>query len=264
MHTQGVLSSGRRIAYASGLFIDTYKGVPEVQHSGATAGYRGFLTRFPDQGLAVAVMCNAASANPSRFAHQVADLLLGDVLTEDVWTAPQGAEVPVRRLESLTGAYVRLRDKQRVDIRLQDGTLRLLGRALVPLSERRFVTEDNLTIEFERAAGGRPAFTVTQVDGDVFRVEPVDDFNPTAADLADYVGVFHSDEARVTYRFEVGDGRLERVDRYGQRASLRPSYPDVFVGPGGLYLFRRTGDRVTSLSYSASRVWDLRFEKMQN
>lgn len=265
MHTQGVLNSGREIAYASGLVIGRYKGVREVQHSGATAGYRGFLTRFPDQGVAVAVMCNAANANPGRFAHAAADLYLGDVLVEEDWTAPDAVDVPAERLEALTGGYVRLRDKRRVDISLEDGALQLLGRALIPTSATRFVREGNLTIDFQQAPeNGRAGFTVTQSDGDVFRLEPVDDFDPTPAELADYAGEFHSEEARVTYRFEVSNGRLERVDRYGQRAALRPSYPDTFVGPGGLYLFRRTGSRVTSLSFSASRVWDLRFEKAQN
>jgi CubicO group peptidase (beta-lactamase class C family) len=53
MHRQGVLNSGRTITYASGLFIGEYKGVREIQHSGGTAAYQGFLTRFPDQGIAV-------------------------------------------------------------------------------------------------------------------------------------------------------------------------------------------------------------------
>ncbi|KPJ90357.1 MAG: hypothetical protein AMS18_11130, partial [Gemmatimonas sp. SG8_17] len=83
MHTQGVLNSGRTIQYASGLFIDQYKGIREVQHSGGTAGYRGFLTRFPDHGVAVAVMCNNGSANAGGLAHQVADLFLGAAIASD-------------------------------------------------------------------------------------------------------------------------------------------------------------------------------------
>ncbi|MDX1747218.1 MAG: serine hydrolase domain-containing protein, partial [Halobacteriales archaeon] len=58
MHRQGVLNNGRRIAYASGLRIDEYRGVSRVSHGGATAGYRAYLARFPEQGLAVAVLCN--------------------------------------------------------------------------------------------------------------------------------------------------------------------------------------------------------------
>ena len=80
MHRQGILGSGSAIAYASGLFIGEYKGIREVQHGGSTAGYRGYLTRFPDHGIAVAVMCNASNSNAGGLAHQVADLYLADAI----------------------------------------------------------------------------------------------------------------------------------------------------------------------------------------
>ena len=38
-------------------------GRPEVGHSGSTAGYRAHLTRFPQQHLSVAVLCNVASGD---------------------------------------------------------------------------------------------------------------------------------------------------------------------------------------------------------
>src|SRR5262249_58374290 len=50
----------------------------EVYHSGSTAGYNAFLTRFPDQHLSVAVLCNATSGQATQYAHAVADLYLGE------------------------------------------------------------------------------------------------------------------------------------------------------------------------------------------
>jgi CubicO group peptidase (beta-lactamase class C family) len=50
-----VLRSGRRITYALGLEVSSYDGVSEVSHSGATAGYRTFLARYPDQHVSLAV-----------------------------------------------------------------------------------------------------------------------------------------------------------------------------------------------------------------
>src|SRR5262249_36731412 len=73
----GTFSDGRRHGYALGLFVGTYKGVREVYHSGSTAGYNAFLTRFPDQHVSVAVLCNATSGQATQYAHAVADLYLG-------------------------------------------------------------------------------------------------------------------------------------------------------------------------------------------
>ena len=58
----------------------TTAALHRVEHSGATAGYRADLLRFPGRGLAVAVLCNAATAAPSRYANQLVDSLLASAL----------------------------------------------------------------------------------------------------------------------------------------------------------------------------------------
>src|SRR5262249_40932403 len=57
--------------YALGLTVGTFETLREVSHSGSTAGYSAFLTRFPDQRVSVAVLCNV-STNATLLAHQVA------------------------------------------------------------------------------------------------------------------------------------------------------------------------------------------------
>jgi CubicO group peptidase (beta-lactamase class C family) len=69
--TPGRFTDGRAHNYAFGLFVGPYRGVPEVNHSGSTAGYRAFLTRYPDQHVSVAVLCNAGNANATQYAHAV-------------------------------------------------------------------------------------------------------------------------------------------------------------------------------------------------
>ena len=50
LQRRGRLSDGLEIAYARGLVVSRYRGVPEISHSGSTAGYRAFLTRYPGPG----------------------------------------------------------------------------------------------------------------------------------------------------------------------------------------------------------------------
>ena len=80
MHVRGILTKGDTIEYALGLFVTKYRGLPMVDHSGATAGYRAELGRFPGRGLAVAVLCNAANATATRYATRIADEILGSAL----------------------------------------------------------------------------------------------------------------------------------------------------------------------------------------
>jgi CubicO group peptidase (beta-lactamase class C family) len=75
---QAKLNDGRTIGYAFGLFVQDYRGLKEVSHSGTTAAYNAWLARYPDQDLSVAVLCNSSLANPTPLGHQVADVYLGE------------------------------------------------------------------------------------------------------------------------------------------------------------------------------------------
>jgi CubicO group peptidase (beta-lactamase class C family) len=85
----GKLSDGKPHDYAMGLTVRQYKGIPEVSHSGSTAGYRAHLMRYPEQHLSVAVLCNVASGNATQYAQTVADLYLGDAIKTDGAAPPQ-------------------------------------------------------------------------------------------------------------------------------------------------------------------------------
>jgi len=66
MQEQAVLTGGRKIAYARGLFVQSWAGQPEIAHSGATAGYRAWLARFPVQGLSVRCCATAPGSTRCR------------------------------------------------------------------------------------------------------------------------------------------------------------------------------------------------------
>ncbi|WP_419948313.1 serine hydrolase domain-containing protein [Candidatus Palauibacter sp.] len=270
MHEQGMLSTGRQISYAGGLFVGEYKGVREVQHSGGTAAYRGFLTRFPDHGIAVSVMCNAGPANPGRLAREVAELYLGDAISEEAAADDMpGVDLDPARVAALAGGYRDTRTGQFMELTADGSSLRLGlgpgGMELMPMSETEFVSPNGVSIAFESGGeGGRPAAIMNTPVAENVRIEPVGEFAPTAADLAAYVGAYRSDEAEVTYWVEVEDGTLMLKDRYGDGGALEPVYPDAFTRGGSTYIFHRdAGGRVTEASLSQGRVWDLRFERAQ-
>jgi CubicO group peptidase (beta-lactamase class C family) len=77
---QGKVNTGKVLDYAKGLFIADYRGLHTVSHGGAWGGYRAELLRFPDQHFSVACLCNRSDANPSKRAHQVADIYLGSMM----------------------------------------------------------------------------------------------------------------------------------------------------------------------------------------
>jgi CubicO group peptidase (beta-lactamase class C family) len=264
MHRQSILNSWQVHSYASGLQIGEYKGLPVVEHSGSTAGYRGHLTRFPDQGLAVAVMCNASTGNAGALLRQVADLYLGDAVSG--WTAPgpaSGVEIGRDRLNSLAGGYRDMRRETLMSITATEQGLRMGRTLLVPVSENRFEA-GNTVVEFEAVpfADGRPAAVMHTSGADNVRLEPVPEIDPSEAELMEYAGTYRSEEAEAAFSVEVENGTFVLKDRWGRGRLLQPLYPDAFGAGENTYIFRRDrAGRVVEVSLSQSRVWDLRFQK---
>lgn len=272
MHGQGRLTSGRTIEYARGLYVTHYRGVAEVSHSGATAGYRAFLGRYPVQGVAVAVLCNASQANATALAHQVADAYLGSAAP----TTSTGAAPPVRialaRLEALAGAYRSTRDGAPLRLVVRDGRLHVDGgAALGAVDDVRFQegptpgATPSSTVLFDAAPSpdGRPAFRILRSDGDTLRYERFALVAPTPAQLAEYVGTYRSDEADGTLVVSVDRGALRVVDAYGRvLGSLPPTWADAFGDEGlGVRFIRDSTRRVVALGMRASRAWDVRFAR---
>ncbi|HEX6975521.1 MAG TPA: serine hydrolase domain-containing protein, partial [Vicinamibacterales bacterium] len=101
--TRGHFSDGREHEYGLGLYVRPYHGVLEVGHSGSTAGYRAYLARYPERHVSVAVLCNAANANATQFAHAVADLYLGNAVTAPA-SAAAGGRGPAQSVATLAPA----------------------------------------------------------------------------------------------------------------------------------------------------------------
>jgi CubicO group peptidase (beta-lactamase class C family) len=115
LHTVGVLNDGKAITYALGLSVDKYRGLHQVSHGGAWAGFRAHLLRFPDQAVSIFSLCNLASSNPAALNQRVADLILADRLGT---REPQGTFVrapagrPTMAGASLAGLPGRYRSEE--------------------------------------------------------------------------------------------------------------------------------------------------------
>jgi beta-lactamase family protein len=265
----GRFNDGRPHEYALGLFIDTYKGVREVQHSGSTAGYRAYIADYPDQRVSVAVLCNAANGNATQYAHTVADLFLGDAVkgrrAEPSDNAPAAAQngAPVRSLSeaemnALTGMYRNADNGQPLTVSREGNTLRLdRGGVLTPVSAATFALVNGSTLEF--AGGGA---RMTDRFGTVESYERTTVAKPDRAALQAYLGTYTSEEAEVTLSAVLDGDTLVLNRRPDAAIRLTPVYTDAFRGSIGLVRFiRDTSARVTGFSVSQDRVWDLRFAR---
>ena len=255
----GHFNDGRVHGYALGLFVGSYKGLREVFHSGSTAGYQAFLTRFPDQHVSVAVLCNVATAQATQYAHAVAEAYLGDRVKSP----------PATTTHTLTGAEMdRFAGMWKNDVtelpiiieRDNDGLMSRTVR-LQAESPTRLLTGEGEHIDVD-ARGLRHTDAYATVD-EYSRVQPA---SYTDDQLARFAGTYVSDEAETTLTAVVENHALVLKRRPDTTIALTPLYPGAFSADHGLgtVVFRMDGSgHASELSVIQDRVWDLRFRKLE-
>ncbi|HEY0650541.1 serine hydrolase domain-containing protein [Phenylobacterium sp.] len=256
LQEQAVLTGGRKIAYGRGLVSQAFKGQAEIAHSGATAGYRAWLARFPGQGLSVAVLCNTAGANAVRLGRRVAELHLPPGPA-----APTPIAQPADELERLPGVYVDERTGSVLRVVAENGGLSVRGAgAFAPAGKGRYRGGDMDWVFGPDAVERRAA------DGETVRYRRVTPVTPTAAELGELAGAYSSLEANGVLLATIRGGALvlAPADRPSAPVVARPLYKDAFQGDDGLIRVVRGPDgKVTGLRFTGARVYSLEFRRIE-
>jgi CubicO group peptidase (beta-lactamase class C family) len=278
MNTEAKLNNGETFGGSMGQFVNKYKGLNQIQHGGADAGYRSYLGRFPDQDFAVAVFSNLGSFNPTGLSLRVADVFLRDLyeLTEqgsdkDAKKAPAFVKLDKKQLKKHSGTYWNDAGSYSRTIYLKKDTLWYdRGNSespLVPLSESKFKmlnVDVDLRVQFTNENGDRKM--IVTIDGgepiisDAY-IEP----NYSKNELEQFAGNYFSEELNTNYVLKVEDGKLMATHfRHGNLA-LNPVKEDMFRSNrwflGILSFFRDNAGNIEGLFVSSGRVRNLLFSK---
>ena len=164
----GRFNDGRTHGYALGLQVGTYKGLREISHGGATAGYRAYLSHYPEAKTAVALLCNAASVVPETYASAVADVVLSGRLKQTTMAA--GVPPDSKTLGSLLGTYRNVETSVPMTLVSTDAGIRIArGPSFVAASGGRFASVQGDSLEVDGAGGVR----VSDAYGTITRYERV-------------------------------------------------------------------------------------------
>jgi len=279
LNTRAILNSGDTIGAAKGQFIGTYKGLKEISHGGADAGYRTFLTRFPEENFSVAVFGNSASFNSGELAHKVVDIYLKDQLLNE----PVEEESTKDKTDEKLALSSKLIDSYIGDYELQPGFIisvseesgSLMAQAtgqqiisLEPVSETEFKVKGvDASIHFIPNGGAKVGSIKLHQGGQIMDAPRLADFDKSEVNLDDFTGEFYSDELSTSYHFKIKDGKLVAEHPRISDIELTPSKKDFFSGNqwffGQIEFKRDQGGNISSCEVSAGRVRNLKFIKIK-
>lgn len=278
LNTLAVLNNGKTFGGALGQFVGKYKGLNEIQHGGADAGYRTYLTRFPDENFSVVVFSNSAQFNSGGMAHKVVDIYLKDKIKEAPKKEVPKEEKPAEKVEVAPKTLATYKGKYElqpgfvITIRETEGGLeaQATGQPMVKLeaiSLTKFqVVGVPATLEFVPNDGAAVQVVKLAQGGQVMDAKRIKDFDEKAVKLSEFTGEFYSEELATSYHFQVEADKLMAKHSRLSDITLDPSKKDVFSGStwyfGQITFVRDADGQITGCKVSNGRVRNLHFEKI--
>jgi hypothetical protein len=264
------LTNGESIPYAFGLVTGKYRGLDTVGHSGADAGYRSDLLRFPNQHFSVACLCNAGSdAGPGTLTQKVADVVLaGDLKeTEEGKAKATFITPPTEQLSPKVGYYWDAQTREIRKVVLKDGALGLdVGDEVLPLhaitNDRFQIAEYPVEMQFSAGSAGALSLRMGTPGEKMKLYERLAPYTLPDAQRKDYVGNYRSTEIDPVYRIVEENSKLMLRRLKHEPETLMAVAPDLFQAEVGTIQFVRDGKKnVVNMKLSTGRIRDLEFSK---
>jgi hypothetical protein len=257
---RGVLNNGSQINYGMGLWLGNYRGLPTVEHSGGTFGYRTEVLRFPQQQFSVIALCNVANANVENLGRQVAAVFLGNKLQPEAGDLAPGTFPDAT---PFAGTYLDPRTRMIYTFTVTDGRLMAWGSVLRRFGANKFYDLVGNPITFEESNGVMKARLdlegETYFDGAKVHETPL-----TQIDLAVFTGQYRSDELDATYVLSLESGSLVLKNRHNPSEELHPFTPtEFYAGNLGTVVFQLSSDdRVSGLTLFSQDARGIVFKKV--
>ena len=126
-------------------------------------------------------------------------------------------------------------------------------------------SQGNTVFQIKTDAGGKPvSLGVSSFGFDLDILDRVDRATPSEAEIQAMTGHYVSDEAETEFNVTLTPKGLEIHQRPDVVYSLKPTYAGGFESElGSVRFLRDASGQITGLSLGDSRMWDLRFRRVE-
>ena len=275
---KGRLKNGKEQDYALGINNGMHNGWREFSHGGADAGYRTFVSVYPDARMGVIVFGNNADFNSNGVTEKITDLFLKDKTAngKPATQAPKDtaaaalAAPDIAAVKPYLGSYVSA-DGVAFDLAVRNGKLYYVEEdgpeLLTKDSTARYVMFNAREIQFTLEPLGKDTEVRVNIPGReirVIRYTPVNEKNEQV--LQTYVGNYYCPELGCSYGIELKDHHLVLTNNKYDDARLKLAGPDHLLNDNWwmnhLTIKRNAAHKIVGFEVDSDRVTHLIFNKM--
>jgi CubicO group peptidase (beta-lactamase class C family) len=274
---KGRLISGKEIKYSLGIFADQYKGYRQFSHGGSDAGYRTFMTVFPDIKMGFVLFSNLGDFDVSAKAYEIVDLFIRDTTQKAELPAKvhfdstQAIITNIPAMQEFLGDYIS-DDGLHVGFDIKQSKLfyHIYGNSgiLVRQTFNMFSEFNNPEIKF--------VFSSNSVGNDLIIITPeityylkkfIKNKIPDADLLKTFVGTYNCPELDCNYSIVLRNKQLFLTNNKYNDIPLILINEDHLTNNtwfmGHLLFTRNTRGKVTGFEVNSGRIMHLRFNKIR-
>jgi CubicO group peptidase (beta-lactamase class C family) len=268
------LNDGTELNYAAGIISANYKGWKQYQHDGADAGYRTYITVFPELKTGIIVLSNLSEINAQEKASQIADLLISEkTAVPKAEEKKRDAKIPAAELpfiEKQQGDYFGNEVNMTMSLILKNDSLhgRMGTNEFLMTRESKNAYSifyvPSIKFNFNQQSGDHDLTMNTPGDAYHFTRLP----NKIQADdksLLEYTGIYYSPELDCTYKIVLKDHQLYLINSKYNDTKLTLFGPDHLLNDTWymkhLLVTRDKSKQITGFEVDSWRVMHLKFVK---
>jgi len=274
---KGKLNNGKELTYALGIVSNTYNGWKQFSHAGGDAGYRTYLTVFPDLKMGIAVFSNLGDFNPGAKLYDIANLFIKDTAKHTVADKPakndssKAALKDTITMKKFTGNYIS-DDGMQVSFHLSNKKLYAdaFGHSYLAFKKDKdtfsLFVDPGIKLSFSNKAGDTIVFVAFSPDEKHFLKKYIADTSQAEQVLQTYTGTYYCPELDCKYGISLKDHHLVLTnDKYNDaRLNLvgTDHLTDDLWWMSHLKVLRNEKKAITGFEVNNGRIMHLRFNKL--
>lgn len=274
---KGKLNNGKELSYALGIANDTWKGWRQYSHGGADAGYRTYVSVFPDLKMGFIVFSNLGDFDPGGKVYEMADLFIRDTTSKkevvkkeqrDSAAAILKDTMPIKKF---TGNYIgedglpfsfNIRNRQ-LHYHIYDET-----NFLIKDAKDTFSIPQAPAIKFIFGIKGKDTTVDLITPDQVYHLQKyINDTLQTDEVLKTYTGSYYCPELDCRYGIVLKDHHLFLTNSKYNDAKLTLIGKDHLTDDNWwinhLMMLRNSKNNITGFEVNSGRIMHLRFNKIE-